>query len=112
MVDWKGGFRPELFTDDVTEFICPACSGVLSNPILLKKCGHIYCDTCLRYMRTKGSFCLICDKKIFANDCNSERQIHKIIQGLVVACPYVATKGCEWNASLFELNQHIYVAHT
>ncbi|KAI6656736.1 hypothetical protein LOD99_16040 [Oopsacas minuta] len=111
MVDWKGGYSPELFTDDVTQFICPACSGVLSNPILLKKCGHIYCDSCLRHLRLKHSFCLLCNTKISPKDCEGEQQIQKIIEEIVISCPFMVTKECKWNDSVVKLSQHLSSIH-
>ena len=49
---------------------------------------------------------MIYDKEIFPSKCSSKQQIHKIIRGLVVTGPFMATKECEWNATLFELNQY------
>ena len=111
MVDWVGGYSPELFSDDVTQYICPACSGVVSNPILLKKCGHIYCDTCLRHLRAKRPFCLMCEKKIFSFDCTSEQQINNIVEGFVVVCPFLETDMCQWNGSVVKLSLHLSTIH-
>ena len=47
--DYEQGFDENLLiTKELGEcFLCPICYGVPRRPIILKKCGHGFCEVCI-----------------------------------------------------------------
>ncbi|KAF0138603.1 MAG: hypothetical protein FD122_3755, partial [Stygiobacter sp.] len=47
--DYEQGFDEQLLiTKELGEcYLCPICYGVPRRPIVLKKCGHGFCEGCI-----------------------------------------------------------------
>ena len=92
-----GGYKQELLVNTFNEmeiefYVCSQCKGVMRNACQLGEEQIPVCETCV-------------GEKVGSQPMMKAR---KKIPELKVNCP-LATRGCEWNATLSEVSQHLDV---
>ena len=92
-----GGYKQDLLVNTFNEmeiefYVCTECKGVMRNACQMGEEQIIVCETCVG---EKGSILPM-------------MKARKKISELSANCP-LATRGCEWNATLSEVSQHLDV---
>ncbi|XP_033748936.1 TNF receptor-associated factor 5-like [Pecten maximus] len=89
-----------------SQYECPVCSDVLQHPVLLERCGHNCCASCLPEIVRIKSVCPI-DQKPFdrETDVSVDKSIQREIDLLDVKCSFVK-KGCTWFGQFKDLEAH------
>ena len=92
-----GGYKQDLLVNTFNEmeiefYVCTQCKGVMRNACQLGEEQIPVCETCV-------------GKKVGSQPMMKAR---KKIPELRAICP-LATRGCEWNATLSEISQHLDV---
>lgn len=110
---------PSAFVEDVTDFECSICYGVLSNPKVCK-CGNSFCHDCMvKCLKDKGK-CPICEKRQEIDNLYPNLIVKKIINSKDVTCSNKAIGGlggstsnnsriigCDWIGKLDRRNAHL-----
>ena len=117
--EYEEGFDESLIiTKEIAEcFICPLCFGIPRNPIVLRKCGHGFCEVCIASHviqsatqsskeRVATTKCPVCSglftkfDPIGYDDFNiPSKKAFNIIR---IKCPY----GCSYIGSPHEMDDH------
>lgn len=62
-------------------FICPICLDVFNDAVHLSKCGHEFCNLCLKQWLSKSQSCPIC-RKVATIDDIRPCYLYRFIQGI------------------------------
>ena len=92
-----GGYRRDLLVDSLTEveidfYVCTTCMGIMCNACHVGEEQTPVCEGCVR-------------EGVISQPMMRSR---KKIPQLVVRCP-LATRGCNWNGTLAEMEEHLNV---
>ncbi|XP_061197989.1 TNF receptor-associated factor 4-like [Saccostrea echinata] len=86
---------------------CPICWNVLRHPVLLEKCGHRCCASCLPEIMRGGGKCPLDEKPIDRDrDVIPDHEFQKEIGQLQLKCSYV-DKGCTWYGQMKDIKAHL-----
>jgi len=107
----KSSLEPECFKDvnNVHSFLCTICGDVPHPDKAIEeiKCGHIFCEECLKKWTEIKQICPYCNCNI---DHNSQRLLktgnkiaYRILMELIVNCP----NKCSWSGTWNDLDKHL-----
>ncbi|KAF0155396.1 MAG: hypothetical protein FD188_3147 [Ignavibacteria bacterium] len=99
-------------------FMCSICEGLPRHPVFLDKCGHLFCEMCMKqhfkinsklnapFLTIRAATCPTCKTEftlgdVLVFDCFQTwaKAIYKTIQ---VSCPF----DCEYKGNPFEVDHH------
>lgn len=117
--DYEEGFDESLVINkDVGEcFLCPICYGIPRNPVVLKKCGHGFCEVCIATQvnqstslshkeKSLNTKCPVCSSLFTKFDPIGYEDFNipskKAFNLIRIKCP----NGCEHIASPHEMDDH------
>jgi len=106
-ITYNQSISQELFInkDEIIDFICPLCKGVLYEPIQ-DSCEHVFCHSCYNQYKENNINCPISNKKFIDEKTTNLPLISSIINKLNVYC-INKNKDCNWRGKLSELKSHI-----
>ena len=87
-------------------WICSICADLLQTPEETK-CGHIYCNSCLRKSQEFNNNCPICREPIHKETIRNSLIIERQINNLKIKCIHHEL-GCAWFGMIIELKSHLY----
>ena len=117
--DYEEGFDESLVINkDVGEcFLCPLCFGIPRNPVVLKKCGHGFCEVCIATQvittanqstkeKAFNTKCHVCSSLFTKFDPIGYEDFNipsrKAFNLIKIKCPY----GCLYIGSPHEMDDH------
>eukprot|EP00668_Euglena_longa_P000864 GGOE01001047.1.p1 GENE.GGOE01001047.1~~GGOE01001047.1.p1 ORF type:complete len:951 (-),score=183.34 GGOE01001047.1:1955-4807(-) len=80
----ESGFRYAEMVDD--EFSCPMCLEVMEDAACLTRCGHSFCQPCLKRALQRKPECPTCRQQ--GEECVPNFTLRKLISSLMVKCYY------------------------
>ena len=117
--DYEEGFDESLIiTKDLAEcFLCPLCFGIPRNPVVLRKCGHGFCEVCIAAQvgqsqnqgnreKVAATKCPVCSALFTKFDAVGYDDFNipskKAFNLIRLKCPY----GCPYLGSPHEMDDH------
>jgi hypothetical protein len=99
----------QLKEAELMTLMCPACNGLLRDPVQVTACGDRFCQSCIdRLMRkNKAPYkCPVDGTEFNANEVRKDRGCLKELQGLEIECTTKPTS-CGWRGHLPNLEAHL-----
>ncbi|XP_055861701.1 TNF receptor-associated factor 4-like isoform X1 [Biomphalaria glabrata] len=86
---------------------CPLCHLPMRDPVLVRTCGHRFCDVCLQEYLSGGIFhCPEDDKPLDYAKLYPDSEVHNEIMNSIIRCTY-QKDGCRWIDKLQNLPNHL-----
>ncbi|XP_005107744.2 TNF receptor-associated factor 4 [Aplysia californica] len=86
---------------------CPLCRLPMRDPVLVRTCGHRFCDLCLQEYLSGGVFkCPEDDKPLDYAKLYPDSEVQTEIMNSVIRCTY-HKDGCRWTDKLHNLPTHL-----
>ncbi|KAH9499150.1 TNF receptor-associated factor 4 [Bulinus truncatus] len=86
---------------------CPLCHLPMRDPVLVRTCGHRFCDVCLQEYLSGGIFqCPEDDKPLDYAKLFPDTEVHNEIMNSIIRCTY-QKDGCRWIDKLQNLPNHL-----
>ena len=99
-------------------FMCSICEGFPRHPITLRKCGHLFCELCIKeqfdrnskvappFMTLRNAPCPSCTNRFMLGDIKLFEDFDLWAQGVykatILNCPY----GCGFSGNAFDVDHH------
>ena len=102
-----GGYEYVFVNSILDRLLCKICHLPSRDPYLSVCCGHLFCKSCLDYLRntpTLSNACPICRNEGFVTYPN--KAVDREIKSLYVYCTN-KVMGCEWQGELNDINNHL-----
>ena len=115
---YQQGFDEQLLINSEYAdcFSCPICHGIPRNPVIIKHCGHFFCECCVEkqqasvnadYHEIQGWLqCAVCKKEFHPHDSlpfektiTSFKKVYHLVR---LRCPY----GCNFIGDPQEMDRH------
>ncbi|XP_065901669.1 TNF receptor-associated factor 4-like [Dysidea avara] len=103
----SGGYDYKFADDPPDRLVCNICHLPSRDPYLTTCCGHVFCKSCLDYVKKPiavSNVCPVCREKEFLAYVN--KQADREIRSLHVMCTN-KERGCEWQGELNDINNHL-----
>ena len=118
--DFESGFDETSMKSGFASnyFMCSICEGFPRRPITLKKCGHLFCELCIKdhfdhnskvaapFMTLRNATCPSCTTRFMLGDIKLFEEFDLWAQGVykctILNCPY----GCGFTGNAFEVDKH------
>ena len=99
----SGGYDYQFLEEPSEDLKCSVCLSVLRDPHLTSCCGHHFCETCIKPIKSGTDRCPLCQEKGFTSMLN--KSLCRAVNELKLHCPN-SSKGCEWSGELKSVETH------
>ena len=117
------GHSVDIFaTEPPSSYICAICHDVLQNAVVMKECGHSFCNECANECVSRKSCCPNCRTAVSGTVPNFP--MRELVNELIVKCPHresdgsaskhrrgndgevIKEEGCTWTGTCGDFSSH------
>ena len=99
----SGGYDYQFLEEPSEDLKCSVCLSVLRDPHLTSCCGHHFCETCIKPIKSRTNRCPLCQEKGFTS--MLDKSLCRVVNELKLRCPN-SSKGCKWSGELKSVETH------